>query len=279
MELLLGTAQLLGNYGYFQNKEQPGGPCEILNTAASLGFSGLDTAPAYVGVEQAIGRCGWPNRIHTKIEPGLDPVVSLEGTLASLLSKSVDVLYFHDPEVVHREPSFFSTIRHDIPQDIATSIGVSIYSPAELEAALEIPEITAVQIPLNIADGRFSDDLLLRASERRVRVYARSIFLQGALLQPPEDLPAELAPLRKLNEALQQLALGAGLSRAELCIAWVKARPGMSGLVLGAETTQQVRELSRAFRSRYLTDHELEFVSSIQLKDPLVLDPRNWGVV
>lgn len=279
MELLLGSAQLLGNYGRFRGEKQCPEPCEILAAADLEGFTGLDTAPAYIGVENAIGACGWPNQIHTKIEHNLDPELSLERSLAALRSKSVEVLYFHDPGVVHRESSFFHAIRNRIPREIVASIGVSIYSPNELEAALEIPDITSVQIPLNVADGRFSDDLLLRAKELDVRLYARSIFLQGALLKAAQDLPDHLAPLRDLNRSLQRLALGNGLSVVEMAIAWVRARPGISGLVMGAENPQQVRELGRAFRSRSLTDYELGLMSSLQLNDPLILDPRGWATV
>lgn len=94
MELILGTAQLDGRYGRFRNQALIE-PDRFLPAAWELGFSGLDTAPAYEGVESVIGQSGWKGVVHTKISPGVDPVESSQASLRRLQSAKLDVLYFH----------------------------------------------------------------------------------------------------------------------------------------------------------------------------------------
>lgn len=275
MELLLGTAQFDGLYGVFRQAKQSN-PCDILAAAKIAGFTGVDTAPSYRSAETTIGECGWDGTIHTKISPESNPTTSLSNSLSSLKSKSVDALFFHDPSVLTQNAMFFRNVRQSIPAEVVPRIGVSIYGPAELERALEIPDISVIQLPLNLADGRYPRRLLVRARDRGISMYARSIFLQGALLRKPRELQAQLPSLGALVGKVRSLARRWHVSPLQVCLSWVRAQPGITGVVVGAERASQVFELAEAFEHSIEQLDELHEINDFQLVDQDALDPRRW---
>lgn len=276
MERVLGTAQLDGNYGRFRDSSAGSSVEELLQAALESGFDVLDTAPAYGGAEAAIGDFGWQGKIHTKIARSVAPLESLNASLEALRRESVEVLYFHDPSILYGSEEEFRRVREEVPRSKAHFLGVSIYTPEEMKIALGIPALEVIQIPLNVADGRFDLGLLEQARRQRVRLYARSVFLQGLLLQEAQKLPDEMSSLGKVIQEMAILSSESHRSMLELAIGWARSFPGVIGLVLGAETPEQIHQLASAVGSGELTVAELTRLRSLGLKDSTLLDPRLW---
>jgi aryl-alcohol dehydrogenase-like predicted oxidoreductase len=90
-------------------------------------------------------------------------------------------------DVVQKTPykgDCYALLAHDpnagLPKHKTAKIGVSVYTPEELERYID--DINIVQLPLSIADGRFLS-FLPRLRERGVEIHARSIFMRGLLLK------------------------------------------------------------------------------------------------
>lgn len=276
MELILGTAQLDGSYGRFRRDDSDQTAAALLGEAWTLGFHTLDTAASYAGVEERIGHSDWPGAIHTKLNPALSPTDSVSQSLRRLGRESLDVVYFHTPDVVHHSPTDTLAVRKSLPRSVVTRLGVSVYRPEEALRALEHDAFEVIQIPLNIADGRWSNDLLNEIHSTGRLLIARSVFLQGALLRPAGELPAFLHPLQSSVEALRSLAEKGHRSVVELALAWVRGKPGVSGMIVGAETAGQLAELSAAFHTPELSLEETSVLDSLSLTDVNVIDPRTW---
>lgn len=276
MERVFGTAQLDGHYGAFRDTSEIFSARALLRAASDSGFDVLDTAPAYRGAEVEIGEYGWPGQIHTKIAAGIPPLDSLRESLNLLKRQSVEVLYFHNPGVLLSSVELFKRVRDELPRSKANLLGVSIYTPAEMKLALEIPQLEALQIPLNLADGRFDLGLLEQAKFQGVRVYARSVFLQGLLLQDDDRVPEKLAPLRAVVKELSAVVAETERSRLETVIGWVRALPGVHGIVLGAETQTQVAQLGQALNAPPLGDEALARLRRVQVTVADFVDPRRW---
>jgi aryl-alcohol dehydrogenase-like predicted oxidoreductase len=75
-----------------------------------------------------------------------------------------------------------------------------------------------------------------------VTVFVRSVYLQGLLLMPPDQMDPFFAPVKSLHPKLAQWAGAAGLSLAELAVRFVLSLNGVTSLVLGMETVAQVRD-------------------------------------
>lgn len=278
MELILGAAQFSGSYGRFRDRRFQIKAESLLQAASQGGFTALDTAPAYQGSEEAIGQSDWQGGIHTKFGHGEPPTESLSNSLKKLRRKTVEVVYFHDPAVLEAPDIDFDQVRAGIRSSCARLLGVSIYGPEEMRKALNVAALGAIQLPVNVVDGRFPRALFLEAKNKGVKLFARSVYLQGALLQNASDLPSYLSPISPALEVMRQITDESGLTAMHLAVGWAKSLPGVSGIVVGAETETQLIETGQAFYSPDLEDNILSQLEGMQITGADALDPRKWPV-
>jgi len=280
VELILGTAQLTRRYGVTRSRGR--GPDAddaraLLQAAWQLGVRTLDTAPVYGSAEERIGADGAGFAVHTKLDPALAPADSLRASLARLQRDRVEVLHLHDPAAV-TEPS--GAVLAAAAELVGASVGVlgaSVYTVEEFDAALADPRIGVVQVPISVLDRRIGDERLLRAKDSGTRVLARSILLQGLLADPIANLgrvPALDAPLRAFAEAAGRLGRDADL----LAVGWVRARPGVEGVVVGVEDPTQLRRLAAHLEGPMLDGEELDVLARLEPPDAAAVDPRSWAV-
>ena len=277
-ELVLGTAQFEKSYGIVRKTAGDFDACQLLEIATSLGVNSLDTAPGYGNAQEIIGSCGWPGLIHTKIPDETKALESLESSLFLLRRASVDVAYFHQPRVLQKDHFYFERIHSLVVPSLVKQLGVSIYLPDEFDAALENPFLSVIQTPLNIIDHRINNVQLNAAAQMEKKVYARSVFLQGALLQSPNSLPPFLSDLRPVIEKLDAIERNTGITRIEILIQSLLARPGISGLIAGAESPSQLLKIAGAFNATIATNEPLRATQSLKIDDPRIIDPRCWPI-
>lgn len=278
MEIILGTAQLAQSYGIMSRGGDPSHQAPaLLNSATRLGIRTLDTAPAYGEAEEFIGRNGKNFVVHTKLSASTEPAQGLEAALRRLNRDVVDVLYFHDPEVVLDPEHPQLEAAAGIVGVGARALGASIYTLPQFKAAVIDPRIRVVQLPINILDRRFADAMLQQAADGGVRLIARSALLQG-LLGNPEAARGRVPALDGALDALREACSQLGRSPVEVAIQWVLARPGLYGLVFGAESVAQLQELMRAAQAAPLTLEEHGIIASLPKVSDDAVDPRNWHV-
>ena len=279
MELILGTAQLTRRYGVVAADRAPDAATAyaFLSAAYDLDVRCVDTAPAYGDAEDVIGASGLPFRVHTKLAPGVPPERSLASSLDRLRRDRVDVLHLHDPDAVH-DRSILDAARELVGDRVGT-LGASVYTADAARAAADAG-LGAVQVPLNVLDRRIDDDLLTELAAAGVQVLARSALLQGLLADPERGL----GRVDGLDAALRSFARAASdLCRApvDLALGWLRARPGVDAVVLGAEDAHQLRRLSDALTAPALDSEELSVLEAVEHDDGapggLPVDPRRWG--
>jgi aryl-alcohol dehydrogenase-like predicted oxidoreductase len=274
VELILGTAQLVRRYGVTASHDPDLDDARgLLDAARELGIRTLDTAPNYGDAEAVIGSHGGGFAVHTKLDPSLPPADSLRRSLERLGRERVDVLHLHDSAAVHASGTLAAA--HALVGHGTEQLGASIYTATELEAVVADGRLGVVQVPLNLLDRRIDDTLLQRAADAGVRVLARSVLLQGLLGDPP----AAHGRVPGLDAALDLVvATAARLGRTPLALAlgWVRARPGVKGVVLGAETPAQLRTLAAVHAEPALDDEERSVLADLPLPAGLPVDPRAW---
>ncbi len=277
MELILGTAQLAGRYGVMARE----GASEVravavLEAASRLGVRIVDTAPVYEGAEATIGAAGAAFAVHTKIPSGEEPSAALASSLRRLRRDWVEVLYLHDPEVVldAQDPRLASAA--GLVGAGAGAIGASVYTREQFLAAVTDLRITVIQAPMNVLDRRIGDEDLRFAERSGTEVIARSALLQGLLGDPARAL----GRIPQLDEALikfYKVCDRVGRAPVELAISWVRSRPGVTGVVVGAETAEQLDGIARAFQSDAFREEELNEVLCLPLPIEQDVDPRFWN--
>ncbi|GAA5900244.1 aldo/keto reductase [Sporobolomyces salmoneus] len=70
----------------------------------------------------------------------------------------------------------------------------------------------------------------------------------------------EEAPLKKINEAIEEIAKSRNVSMAQVALAWVIAQPGISSPIVGSTRKEAIKELVQASHLE-LTEDELKKIS------------------
>ena len=298
--LILGTAQLGNSYG-INNAE--GELAEeqafsVLHKAFEEGVRILDTAEGYGKSEKVIGNflrnnpceyfevCTKLSSVETSncAQSVSDSIPKkIHAFINSADGKTPWIYYLHDFSMCKNELVIEALIEQKKQGNIQR-IGVSIYEPEEFEFVLGLNNgqkiIDAVQIPLNLFNCAqwLSSGLFKKAVSLGMLVLARSVFLQGLFFKNPDDSFVKQLGLEGPLSEFNALAEETGCSKAQLACDFVRACEGISYILLGCETAEQVVDDAQLFKStpvwnEKMIARQIQISSGIQ---PEKIDPRKW---
>lgn len=287
---ILGTAQLGMAYGVANRVGRPErkAALAVLEAAAGEGITAFDTAAAYGDSESILGEFidahGLQARVNviTKLRaPDLLAGVerAVESSLRRLRLASVDVLLLHEAPRGGVTPELAGDLEACRADGRVRAVGVSVYEPGEAAGALASPPFSVVQVPTNVFDHRFIEAGLLGGGAQPAgRVDVRSIFLQGLLALDPEALPPGLGEARGPLLTLRRIARREGCDPLDIACAFARDLGGVSGVLFGAETPEQVRENAARWLTPVLSEGaRAEIDDAFRGGVPLsVIDPRRW---
>lgn len=287
--LTLGTAQIGMSYGIVNRAGDIGtdGASALLDKAWALGITCLDTARAYGESEHRIGAWlrmrQYDPTIVSKV-PALgvgDEAAAIEQNLSQTLMhlgrNRIDALLCHRADDLQR-PAVRAKLESLVAEGRIERFGVSAYSPEHMRRAIAIETLGVIQVPVSLANSIFvTGGAIEDAAARGVLVFARSVYLQGLLLTPPERLPKSFDPLSAPIRALNALAREIRCDISSLALAAVNAVPGVHSIVVGAETAEQLEGTVKAFaRTAPGSDAIAEAWSLFRNAPPELVDPNRW---
>jgi aryl-alcohol dehydrogenase-like predicted oxidoreductase len=298
--LVLGAAQLGLDYGAVNKTGRPD-----LATARAMiralvdgGVTAIDTAAGYGVSEEVIGSIldADPSlRRNLLVVTKLDPlpaadsmpdeelaraaVASIDRSLEKLRLERLALVLFHRAAHLDLRGGLLrSTLAGQVRLGKVGAVGVSVYSPAEAEAALALDEIRALQVPASVFDHRFlTGGLLDRAVARGVTVFARSAYLQGVIVTPPRALPERLMALKGPLTRFHAICDQWGHSPAEVALAFVRSFAQIRGVVIGMERVEQVRENLALFEAPPLAKSRVDEILRLFAAIPeQLINPSMW---
>jgi glutamate-1-semialdehyde 2,1-aminomutase len=256
----------------------------ILACARSSGFNTLDTAIAYGDSEQRLGEIGvleW--QVISKLPPlpdndrGVGAWVR-ESVLGSLQRLRIPKLYgllLHRPlqllgargEALHRA---LVALKEEGKVD---KIGVSIYSPEELDVLWPLYQFDIVQAPFNILDRRLATSgWLAQLHKVGTEVHVRSVFLQGLLLMAAGKRPDAFRGWQPLWDEWHRWLEVEKLTALQACLGYVLSQPEVDRVVLGVDSMLQLREIvASADTARVVPPPALAST------DQSLINPSRWG--
>ncbi|HEX5741216.1 MAG TPA: aldo/keto reductase [Pilimelia sp.] len=293
--LVLGATQL-GGYG------AAGGPpvgqvADLLGAAVALGVTHVDTARAFGTGERRLGAAlpghalEMVSRVAAPTDQGADAARlgsavedSVAGSLRDLGVSRLTPLLPGVGVALAAGGAAWAALRRLRAEGVATRIGVVVRRPADLPVALDLPDLDYLQLPCNILDWRWLAPEVTAALCRRpdLVVTVRSAFLQGLLAAGRSvRWPGLPDPQRDaLVDALDAVAAELGRSRDELCLAYVRALPWVTSVVVAAESADQLRQHATLTAGPPLTTGEREWVrSALPAVPEELLDPTRWRTV
>jgi aryl-alcohol dehydrogenase-like predicted oxidoreductase len=128
-------------------------------------------------------------------------------------------------------------------------------------------------VPENILDRRIlRHPEISRLANDGCKLQVRSAFFQGLMLINPNDFPKTLTSCRKSVKQLHDFAINHNLNLIQLLLSYAMKIEWADSVVVGANSVDQVRELTNAANNQLQVDWE-QFES---IPEPLI-DPRNWN--
>ncbi len=291
VRLGLGTVQFGLDYGISNARGRPTDDevRKILAFAVSGGMEVIDTAAAYGDSEAVLGRC-MPEagiRLITKTKSlreynnGSDAAWVCEGfarSLQRLQLDSVEGLLVHNAADLlgPSGDAIYAELVRLKDQGLVRRVGLSAYSGAEIDAALDRYDVDLVQVPINVLDQRLVlGGQLQRLRTRGVEIHVRSVFLQGLLLMEPAALPASFSPIRPLLQSWRDALAELAMTPAQGAFAYIKSLDVDVALV-GVEDARQLQANQRDFASGRCEG--IDF-TQLALDDEAFLNPSRWKLV
>lgn len=299
--ITLGTVQLGIKYGIANKKGALSDDEveEILSHAWESGITSYDTAPAYGESERRIGdfikkedfsQSNAVPCIITKFSPITHDENTTEAVIYSQIEKSlkkslntlhlqkIPILLLHKAQDMN-DKRIISALQMCKQQGFVEKIGVSIYTPQDVQDFLNMNVFDVIQIPINIFDHRLiKSGLLDELKKRNVIVFARSVFLQGLFYMQPKELPPNLdaakVPLQNLIEFSHSKKIPIGT----LAFSFVRDLPGINSIVMGVDTKAQLQENLTLLNSPRLSNSDMQEIISLFNDIPeKIVDPSKWN--
>ena len=285
MRLAIGTAQFGLSYGVANQggKVSQGEAKKILTRASQSGIDLLDTAIAYGDSEHVLGRVGiggW--QVITKLPSiPLDIIdigdwvhQQIQESLKRLNLANVDAVLLHRPEQLlgDRGVEILSALQALKTNKLIQKIGISIYSPSELDHFDVAQYFDLIQAPLNILDRSLIESgWLKKLNELNIEVHVRSVFLQGLLLMNIEERPPKFSTYSELWLEWDRWLAENNFSAVEGCLAFINSIEGLDGVLVGIESVEQLNEIIIA--SNLKLKNMPSWPKNI---DPKLINPSLW---
>ncbi len=287
MKLAIGTAQFGNNYGIANSigKIDESEQKKILDCCKSQGISMLDTAIAYGDSEQCLGRYGvkkFDVITKIKIDNSVQDIKSfieknIKTSLYKLKLSSIYGLLLHNSNHLNNSKGeiIFRSLENLKSLGVIEKIGISIYSPDELELILQKFNFDIIQSPLNIFDKRMEKSGWLRKLKQRgIETHIRSIFLQGLLLLPKNKIPNEFNKWKNIfDKWYAYFDINADLNPLKVCLAYVKQINHIDKIIIGIDSVNQLREIIDFYNEK----NEI-IIPKLECNDESLLNPSKWTI-
>jgi aryl-alcohol dehydrogenase-like predicted oxidoreductase len=281
--LALGTAQFGMAYGIANSSGQVSLNCvqEILALARANRINTIDTAIAYGESESALGATGAGGfRVITKLPHLPEGTADLNDWIYRQVADSLQRLQVDSVYglLLHRSWQLADgRVRKSLEQlkedGVVKKIGVSIYSPDELDALSSLGAIDLVQAPFNLVDRRLSTSgWLARLHDSGVEIHSRSAFLQGLLLMPEKAIPERFSPWKALWRNWHNWISSMDITAIQACLGYVLSFPKIDRIVVGVDSLDQLRQLIDAAKAPIAPNA----FPDISTTDEKLINPSYW---
>ncbi len=285
-KIALGTAQFGLPYGIsnVNGQVERAEINQIFKQARTAGITMLDTAIAYGNSEENIGATDSEGfEVVTKLPPltGAETSVSqwarsqIENSLAKLKRNSVYGLLLHNPADLLGAygDELYASLALLKEEGLVKKIGISIYTPTELDSLIPTYMPDIVQAPLNVFDRLLeTSGWLARLSKMNVEVHIRSVFLQGLLIQKPTERPANFEKWNQEFAKFDSWTESRQVSRLAACLGHVLSYPEISKVLVGVTSTNELAEIITA-----TTGESQRAPDNLQSSDLELIQPINWN--
>lgn len=285
-QIHLGTANFFKRYGSIRSRQVSFSAyreilskatqfVKLLDYAEDYGYPDLKRKSALSGFEFATKfNVNNPDLNYKGIRE------SIESQLSLFSKKSCSIVYLRGGDELSsvnkkRVTELGNVLSELMSEGIIGQVGVSVYDPSEIEFYLDLlPSVEIFQVPVSILNRTFVEAFEKQRNFRdTTKFVARSIFLQGILIENLKRPPQRLKDLEQSIDQLNLIARKYGVSNLELCLGFINCIDWVSAIAMGVESKHQLEENYKVLE--YPRIHS-EFFKDLNLRFSSQVDPRYW---
>ena len=273
-KIILGTANFSGNYGIFNEKlKKKIDIKKILNFFCKKKLYKIDLSPHYFNLkknEKVFKNFQINYKILLKKDlkiSELDKEIKLSKNF--IKQNKIYCLMFHNTEMIQNKNKIIKLINYIKKKFKITKIGISVYKPTEVKRVMKYFKPDLIQFPINVFDQTFlKKSFLFQLSKKGIELHARSIFLQGLLLQ--KEYPSFLHKDLKNHWQIWNNWLNKNkVSPLVACISFINKIKHLDGVIVGVETLKQLKTILN------LKVKKLNF-DKLAISKKKIIYPQNW---
>ena len=159
--------------------------------------------------------------------------------------------------------------------NLISKIGVSIYSPDELDEVIPKFKIDIVQSPFNVFDTRLQNSgWMEELHNMNIKIHTRSTFLQGLLLMQEEKIPSKFSKWKSLFNSWNEEIANKNITKMEACLQFACSFKEIDRVIFGVDNLKQFKEV---IGYDFLND--LNNLTSFSSTDESLINPSNWNIL
>ena len=285
MNIALGTAQFIKNYGLVKKKSYPEKIFNFVNNCKKIKM--IDTSPSYGSAEKIIGKylkkdIKITNKInpfkYTSVDKNLDVFKKeFENSMVNLKVNKIHGLLFHKESDIQiaKHDKFFYYLEHLIKTKTVSKVGFSTYETKNLNKNLKYFNFKIIQLPVNIfnSNKKYIKSLKNFKENNKIEIHARSIFLQGLGFEE-KIKDRRFLELNKKLKILSKISQKCKISKFKLMLKGIYDPKLINTYIIGINSFNEIKEINtlNAVNDKNLNISFKKFV----INNSFVLDPRKW---
>ena len=200
-------------------------------------------------------------------------------SVAKLGVEKIPFLKLHNESMLEKYGDTVVKALHELKSEgLVGGVGVSFSDKSRILELTDGCGFDVIQIPANIFDNKeIVNGTVKKLSDSGACVFVRSLYLQGLFFKDTNTLPEKLKCAAAPLDRLHKLAADAGVSMAELAITFIRDTEGITSLILGCDTPDQLLESVSLVNAPKISDsvrkEALEIAGTIE---PIVIRPWEW---
>ena len=283
MKLVIGSAQLGMNYGLFNNKKISRNEfkkIEKLVLRSNINF--IDTATSYGNSENIIGNSRLKKlHIITKIKLPRKKNIHIKNWVSKEISRTLiklkinkiyGVLIHNYKDLLGKNgKNYLFSLQELKRKKIIKKIGISVYSPQEIKKIWKFWKPDIIQAPFNPLDNRILVSGWINILKKfKVKIFVRSIFLQGLLINDNSSFIINKNSKILLNK-FKNWCYKNNVPLLQACLHFIKQFKKIDYLVVGFNNYNELKEIIDVFKKKLIIIPRKFSTNKINL-----IDPRKW---
>ncbi len=269
--------------GWMWGGTDEGESIRTIHAALDKGINLIDTAPVYgFGVsEEIVGKAieerghrenvfiatkvglEWHNGSVTRNSSPARIRQEVQDSLRRLRTNYIDIYQVHWPDLAVPIEETARTMQALLKEGLIRAIGVSNFSPEQMDRFMSVSELHTVQPPYNLFERQIDRDVLPYVLKKNLSAFAYGPLCRGLLtgtmrpdtkfsgddlrLSDPKFQPPRFAQylnaVRQLDELAQKRY---GKHVMDLAVRWVLDRPGITAALWGARHPAELEAVAGA---------------------------------